>query len=92
MTSNVVNIADFRRETNTAEAPNLTAEELAAMPYPAVLDWAGSSFDKLVAAARARDYRPEWVLHQMEEHGRQLTGPGRKTPSCVASSTLPVLI
>jgi hypothetical protein len=70
--TNVVNIADFRRR-ETEHYP--TAEELATMPYNAVLNWAGSSFDRLVAVARARDYMPQWVLHQMEEHGRQLTGP-----------------
>ncbi len=75
MTNNVVNIADFRRPETTSPEQYPTPDELAAMPYYAVLDWAGSSFDRLVAVAEARDYRPEWIIHQLAEHGRQLTGP-----------------
>jgi hypothetical protein len=75
--TNVIDLEQFRRssEARWETPPDLTADELARMRYGAVLDWAGSSFDRLVAVAKARDYRPEWILHQMADHGRQLTGP-----------------
>jgi hypothetical protein len=75
MTSNVVNIADFRRPATTPPEQYPTDEELAKMRYGAVLDWAGADFDRLVAVARARDYRPQWIVHQLAERGRTLTGP-----------------
>jgi hypothetical protein len=37
------------------------------MSYDAVLDWAGADFKRLIAVAEARSYRPEWVVHQIEE-------------------------
>jgi hypothetical protein len=43
------------------------------MPYEAVCNWAGGDFHRLVAAAKARDYRPEWVAHQLENQGKQLS-------------------
>ena len=59
----VVRLADFRE----AEAP---LPDLAAMSYQAAVEWAGADFDRLVAVARARDYRPEWIQHQLENLGR----------------------
>ena len=42
-----------------------------ALSYDVALDWAGADFHRLVAVAKARDYRPEWIAHQLENHGLQ---------------------
>lgn len=33
-----------------------------------MLEWAGANFDRLLAVAKARDYRPEWIGHQIADH------------------------
>lgn len=43
-------------------------EELEGMEYEAVKKWAGANFDRLRAVAEARDYRPEWIGHQIAAH------------------------
>jgi hypothetical protein len=70
MTGNVINLAGFRAED---KEPAATAGELSRMSYNAVLDWAGADFDRLLAVAQARDYRPEWIKHQMEDRGHEPT-------------------
>jgi hypothetical protein len=76
MSSNVVNLAAYRdaKAHETAER-NPTPEQLAARPYAEVIVWARGDFNRLVAVARARDYRPEWIVHQLEDHGRPMTEP-----------------
>jgi hypothetical protein len=66
--SNVVNLADHRRQTGL-----LTEDEIAAMHFTDAWTWAGADFDRLVIVAKAKDYRPEWVRYQIEKHGRDLT-------------------
>ena len=43
------------------------------MSYFDVLQWAAVDFERLVAVAPARDYRPEWIAHQLEERGHEMT-------------------
>jgi hypothetical protein len=62
--SNVVRLADHRPPASP---------DLVTASYGEVLDWAGSDFDRLVAVARARDYYPTWVHHQLQDHGIELT-------------------
>jgi predicted alpha/beta hydrolase len=61
----VVRLSDYRKH----EEQQPTPEELAAMFYDDALDWAGADFDRLVTVCRARDYRPEWIQHQLDSHG-----------------------
>jgi hypothetical protein len=77
MTGNVINIADFRRPEarKPDEEQQPTAKDIAGMPYAAVLEWAGADFNRLVAVAKIRDYRPEWISHQLLDRGFELTRP-----------------
>jgi hypothetical protein len=70
--SSVVNLADYGDEQAGGERWPST-EELAAMSYAAAIDWAAGDFDKLIAVAKARDYRPEWIARRIEDHGQQPT-------------------
>jgi hypothetical protein len=74
MSSNVINLSNYRSETQrTAEEAAAKAAELSTMSYDALLDWAGFDFDRLCAVARAKDYRPEWISHQLTGYGIELT-------------------
>ena len=67
---NVVNLEDYRNKMQV-ENSLLDATELTAMSYDAVIQWAGADFERLAAAAKARDYRPEWIRHQIENYGQR---------------------
>src|SRR6266403_1661401 len=73
MINNVLRLSDYRQPLQSAADPPRDLEELAAMSYDAAVDWAGADFQRLAAVARARDYRPEWIAHQLENHGKQLS-------------------
>jgi hypothetical protein len=62
-TTNLIVLSDFRQ---TAVADNITTDQLRAMSYDDALDWAGGRFDRLVIVARARDYYPTWVTHNLD--------------------------
>jgi hypothetical protein len=65
---NVVTLADYRRNEVTVNDDHRTEDQVRAMFYDHVVEWAACDFDRLVAVARARDYRPEWVRHQLENN------------------------
>src|SRR5580704_2315559 len=44
-----------------------TEDQLRSMSYGAALDWAGTDFDKLLALAKARRYRPQWIAYQLQQ-------------------------
>jgi hypothetical protein len=72
--SNVVSLEQYRSKTQrTDEEAAAKAAELSAMPYDALCDWAGADFERLLAVARAKDYRPEWVGHQLCNFGIEPT-------------------
>jgi hypothetical protein len=80
--NNVVKFADFQKPPDLPgiRSCDLSTEQLSKLPYDAVLDWAGwggptesIDFNRLVAVAKARDYHPRWISHQMEECGRAPT-------------------
>lgn len=73
--SNVVQLSAYRESVAAAERSigAATAAQLTVISYDALLDWCGADFSRLVAAAQARDYRPEWISHQLENHGRAPT-------------------
>jgi hypothetical protein len=73
MSSNVVQLSDHRQPLQSAADPPRDPAELAVMSYPAALDWAGADSQRLAAVAKARDYRPEWISHQLENQGVQLS-------------------
>ena len=73
MNNNVLKLSDYRQPLQSAADPPRDPAELAAMSYDAALDWAGADFHRLVAVAKARDYRPEWIAHQLENQGKQLS-------------------
>jgi hypothetical protein len=39
--------------------------DLSTMPYDALCQWAGADFERLLAVRAAKDYRPEWIGHQL---------------------------
>src|SRR5260370_14870470 len=61
----------IRQPVQCAADPPRDPAALAAMSYDVALDWAGADFHRLVAVAKARDYRPEWIAHQLANHGLQ---------------------
>jgi hypothetical protein len=71
--SNVISLEQYRSERMDEEAAAKAAAQLSTMSYVDVLEWAGVDFGRLLAVARARDYRPEWIAHQLEERGRPPT-------------------
>jgi len=73
--SNVVSLEQYRSETRRTpeEAAGKAAAQLSTMSYDALLDWAGFDFDRLLAAAQAKDYRPEWVGRQLYSYGIEPT-------------------
>jgi hypothetical protein len=78
MTSNIIQFADYR-ETRLKDAGRFDLNELAAMSYSGALEWAGADFARLVAVAEARDYRPEWVVHQLADRGHELSARQAQT-------------
>jgi hypothetical protein len=64
MSGNVVQLENYREPV---------PDDLASMPYGDVVTWAGGDFRRLLAVAKARDYRPEWIAHQIENYGMQLS-------------------
>jgi hypothetical protein len=72
--SNIVILDQYRSETRgTAEEAAAKAADLFAMSYAYALSWAGADFDRLLALARAKDYRPEWIAHQLFDRGLEPT-------------------
>jgi hypothetical protein len=43
------------------------------MPYDALCQWAGADFERLLAVRAAKDYRPEWIGHQLCSFGIEPT-------------------
>jgi hypothetical protein len=68
---NVVSLAEYR--TSAVTTVDRTDDELRSMFYQDLIEWCGVDFDRLLAAAKARDYRPEWVGHQLENAGLEPT-------------------
>jgi hypothetical protein len=66
MTTNVITLAEYRDAKQAEEPPRDVPLDLAAMSYDDALDWAGADFNRLLAVARARDYRPEWIVYRLE--------------------------
>jgi hypothetical protein len=71
VTGNVVRFEDYRR--NIEDQAAAEAANLSGMSYYDLCDWAGANFERLRAAARARDYRPEWISHQLAARGIEPT-------------------
>lgn len=71
--TNVIDLGAYRSGVREAAEQYPTPEELAAQPYVEICRWAWGDFDRLRAVAAARSYRPEWISHQLEESGRQMT-------------------
>ena len=70
-------LSDYRQPLQSAADPprapaELSSVALSAMSYDGVVDWCGGDFERLVAVAKVRDYRPEWIAHQIQNHGRHL--------------------
>src|ERR1700678_886585 len=98
MSNNVVSFEQYRSKTEEAAAKaagvkafDLSIKQLSTMPYGAVLEWAGADFSRLAAVAHARDYRPEWIVHQMQENGRSLTGSEAETLAQMIAAAGPYL-
>jgi hypothetical protein len=70
MMSNVVKLADYREKPGGTQ-DEYDLEQLTMLPYGDAVSWAGADFRRLIAVAKARDYRPEWISHQLENHGLQ---------------------
>ena len=71
--NNVVVSLEAYRQQKAEPTRVVTPAELRAMPYNGVCDWAGTHFNRLVAAAEARDCRPEWIGRQIEKLGGRLS-------------------
>jgi hypothetical protein len=71
VTGDVVSLEDYRRKIDDEAAA--AAADLARMAYPDLCDWAAGDFGRLLEVARARDYRPEWIIHQLTDRGRKPT-------------------
>ena len=71
MTANVVRFEDYRRNVDDKAAAK--AADLLGMSYYDICGWAGADFERLRAAAQARDYRPAWIKHQLASRGIQPT-------------------
>jgi hypothetical protein len=84
--SNVVILSDYRAPKQALPDP----AELALMPYDDLVTWAGANFDRLVAAAKAKVYRPEWIGHQIAAH-RPVTDSEAKAIADMVASAGPFL-
>jgi len=74
MSSNVVSLEQYRSGTQRmGEEAALAAADLSTMSYADALSWAGADLDRLLAVARAKDYRPEWIAHQLFNRGFEPT-------------------
>ena len=73
--SNVVSLEQYRRSrVRTDEGAAAKADaDLYTMPYDALCRWAGADFERLLTVRAAKDYRPEWVGHQLCNFGIEPT-------------------
>jgi hypothetical protein len=72
--NNIVRLSDYRKPSPKPEKERWPSpDELAAWPYSSIIGWAYDSFDRLLAAAKAKDFPPEWVPNTLANYGKTLT-------------------
>jgi hypothetical protein len=73
--TNVVSLEQYRSENSQRTIDEAAARpaDLSTMSYYDLLTWAGFDFDRLLEAAAAKNYRPEWIAHQILDQGRDIT-------------------
>ena len=98
--SNVISLEQYRSKTQrmdeeaaakAAEAGHKTFEQLSVMPYAALLDWARVDFERLLVVAHVKDYRPEWIVNQLLNHGVEPTPAQAATLSQMIADAGPYL-